>query len=73
MMVLDFDKLCSSAEVEFDKMARFLGIPVTDDSQTRALSLVMKARSVKRDTAIDLSRFDPGDLAYVEELGYPLC
>jgi hypothetical protein len=71
-MMIDFDALCMSPDAHCAQMAEFLGVNLTDDALLRFRGFVRRPESVGRFKNVDLRQFDPADLAYVTEVGYPL-
>jgi hypothetical protein len=70
--VIDFDALCAEPDVYFARIVDFLGLSPPDNALARFKELFVRSESISRHIGLDLDQFDPKDLAYVEQIGYPL-
>jgi hypothetical protein len=70
--VFDFDALCAEPDAHFARIVEFLGLSPPDNALARFKELVVRPESISRHIGLDLGQFDPKDLAYVQEIGYPL-
>jgi hypothetical protein len=71
-MVIDFDELCAAPDAHYGRFVGFLGASASDVSLALFKMLIIKPVSVSSQPSLDLDQFEARDLAYVEELGYPL-
>lgn len=71
-MVVDSDALCMAPDVHCARIAGFLGASLPDDALSDFHDFVRRPGSVGRFKNADLRQFDPDDLAYAAEIGYPL-
>ena len=71
-MMIDFDTLCMKPDACCVKIAGFVHSDLPDAAISKFCDFVRPWRPIGRFTAADLRQFDPSDLAYVAEIGYPL-
>ena len=71
-MMIEFDALCVTPDPHCMKIAQFLGAELRDDVLANFREFVRLPESVGRFRKTELGQYDPGDLAYVAEIGYAL-
>jgi hypothetical protein len=72
-MMIDFDSFCAKPEPHCALIGKFLGANLSDEAISRFRDYVQPPDSSGRfRDDVDLKQFDPADLAYVAEIGYPL-
>jgi hypothetical protein len=71
-MMIEFDALCATPDPHCAKIAKFLGTELRDDVLAEFRNFVRRPESVGRYRSTELGQYDPGDLAYVAEIGYAL-
>jgi hypothetical protein len=70
--MIDFDALCAEPDAHFATIAEFLGLLPPDNAVARFRELIVKPVSTSRYIGLDLGQFDPKNLDYVQEIGYPV-
>ena len=72
-MTVDFNAFCAEPDSQSVRLASFLGTKLPDDIRAKFHDLVEHGRpGGHRYGGAELGQFDPADLSYVAELGYPL-
>jgi hypothetical protein len=72
-MLIDFDSLCEKPEPYCALIGKFLGANLSDEALSHFRNYLRHPGSSGRFSGkVDLKQFDPSDLAYVAEIGYPL-
>jgi hypothetical protein len=70
IMMIDFDALCMTPDLQCLKIARFLGTPLPRGEVAKLTDFIRRPASVRRFKYADLGQFRPDDLAYLAEVGY---
>ena len=70
-LVVDYDELCADPEAQYGRILNFAGAEANPSALKRFKEYVWKPDNDWRCEA-HLAVFDPNDLAYVREIGYPL-
>jgi Sulfotransferase family len=71
-MIIEFDALCAVPNRHCAQIARFLGTELRADVAANFRKFVRRPESSWRVRSHELAQYDPSDLAYVGEIGYPL-
>jgi Sulfotransferase family len=72
-MMIDFDALCAKPEPYCALIGKLLGTSLPDEAVERFRDYLHRPGSSGRfRSKVDPKQFDPADLAYVAEIGYPL-
>jgi hypothetical protein len=71
-MMIEFDALCAMPDLHCAKISKFLGRELRDDVVADFRKFVRRPEATRRVNRTELAQYDPTDLAYVAELGYPL-
>jgi hypothetical protein len=72
-MMIDFDSLCAKPDPYCALIGKFLGANVSDEALSHFRNyLVHPGSSGRFSGKVDLKQFDPADLTYVAEIGYPM-
>ncbi len=71
-LMIDFDALCIAPDAHCANIATLLGTALPDNVLAEFRQFIHRPESAGRFRRSDLGQYDPGDLAYVAELGYPL-
>lgn len=69
-LLVDYDRLCSDPEREVDSLFSFLGVEPEETMLAEAYRLIHSSPNAGRFRAHSEGHFDPGDLAYLDNLGY---
>jgi hypothetical protein len=72
IMMIEFDALCVTPSAHCRRIVEFLGAEPQDDILANFCEFVRPPASVRRCRNTELGHYDPGDLAYVAEIGYHL-
>lgn len=71
-MMIEFDALCAMPDLHCAKIAKFLGTELRDEVAADFRKFVRRPEATRHVSSTELAQYDPTDLAYVAELGYPL-
>jgi len=71
-LIVDYDKLCAEPDAQFGKILKFAGAEANPNALRRFKEYLWKSDNDSWRGEVDLAVFDPKDLAYVREMGYPL-
>ena len=70
--MVDYDELCADPEAQYGKILNFAGAEANPKALRRFKAYLWKPDKDSWRGDADLALFDPKDLAYVREIGYPL-
>jgi hypothetical protein len=72
VLLVNFDALCLAPEDHAARIAAFAGVVLSDTGRARFGAYCRAPASTGRFHDMHLSEFDPADLAYLAEIGYPI-
>jgi Sulfotransferase family len=72
MLLVDYDQLCADPDGQYTKIVQFSGVAADSGSLQRFKEYLWRRDNDSWHGEVDLSLFDPEDLAYVQEIGYAL-
>lgn len=73
ILVFDYDAMCEAPAESLPQLLEFLGVPAGAGTVDALRALVRSPGSRGRFRAIPPATFDPGDVAFVRSLGYPVA
>jgi len=73
ILIVDYDRLCANSEGECREILKFAGADMDTQAIRKFKEYVWRPDSQSPRNDVDLALFDPADLAYVSEIGYPLA
>ena len=68
--ILNFDRFCADPAAELPSLVEFLGLDCVPGHVARVAATIRPPRSTGRHHGQALKQFDPGDVAFVRELGF---